>query len=129
MGISNIGIVYDNNTVFCTDGFRRSADECTTQFAPYTAIKQIYFSSRVVGLLLDNGTQVSWGYDYNGHMLHRSGGLPQNSYTVTHGQIYENGAFSIADNISFIISSSGSTIHAIMDNGSVIGGGITLGGL
>ena len=129
MGLSNIGIVYDNNTVFCTDGFRQSADQCTTKFAPYTAIKQIYFSSRVVGLLLDNGTQVSWGYDYNGQMLYRSGGSPQNNYTVTHGQIYENGAFSIADNISFIISSAGSTIHAVMDNGSVIGGGITLGGL
>ena len=30
MGQNNIGIVYDNNTVFCTDGFRQSADQCTT---------------------------------------------------------------------------------------------------
>ena len=43
MGQNNIGIVYDNNTVFCTDDFRQSADKCTTQFAPY--------------------------YDYNGHIL------------------------------------------------------------
>ncbi|MDG2199343.1 MAG: hypothetical protein P8O70_21120 [SAR324 cluster bacterium] len=123
MGSNNIGMVYDNNTVFCTDNFRQSVDQCTTKFAPYTAIKQIYFASGVVGLLLDNGSQVSWGYDYHGHMAYRSGGSPQNNYTVTHGQIYENSAFSLADNISFITSSSGGTVHAIMDNGSVIGVG------
>ena len=114
-------MVHDNNTVFCTDSWKHSSALCANKFSSYTAVKEIYASSSA-GLLLDNGSQVAYGYDYNGVLATKTGNSPQNNYTVQHGWIQEDGAQTQTDNITYI-EEGNSTFFGIMDNGSVVGVG------
>ena len=119
-----VAMVHDNNTVFCTDNWKSSiSGMCANKFSPHTNIKDVYATAGVTGLLLDNGTHVSFGYDYGGSMADKTGNSPQNNYTVSYGWIQENGSQTIADNITYISGRGNGHLLAIMDNGSVIGVG------
>ena len=96
---------------------------CADKFAPYTNAKSVYATNEVTGLLLDNGTHVSFGYDMNGVMADKSGNDPQRNTTVSYGWIQENGSQTIADNIAHITGGGSSYLLGVMDNGSVVGVG------
>ena len=121
VGNVHIAMVHDNNTVFCTDAWKHSSALCADKFASYTAVKGVYASS-ITGLLLDNGSQVAYGYDYNGALSDKTGNSPQNNYTVQHGWIQEDGAQTLTDNFTHM-DEGNSTVFGIMDNGSVVGVG------
>ena len=116
------GVVYDNNTIHCGDNYvsaSHSNTQCPTRFAGITNVKQIDGNGQHIMLVLDNGSTVSYGYNYAGTMAHGSGNSPQNNYTQS-GSIYVDGTS--ADNISYIVGGNNHTM-AILDNGTVVGVG------
>jgi hypothetical protein len=121
VGNTFIAMVKSDNSIFCTNSWKHSSALCANKFSSYTAVKDMYASSSA-GLLLDNGSQVAYGYDYNGVLATKTGNSPQNNYTVQHGWIHEDGALSQTDNITYI-EEGNSTFFGIMDNGSVVGVG------
>ena len=122
VGNVHIAMVKTDNSIFCTDNWKDyGSNQCATKFSSYTAVKQIY-ASAITGLLLDNGSQVSYGYDYNGVLATKTGNSPQNNYTVQHGWIQEDGAQTLTDNFTYI-EESNAAVFGIMDNGSVVGVG------
>ena len=122
VGAGYVAILYDNNTTFCTDTFYQSR-LCSDEFSAYTSnIKQIY-GSGVVGVVLDNGTQASYGYDYQGAVGDKTGNSPQKIYAPVQGWIQEDGSQSLIDNISYVATGGNGHLLAIMDNGSVVGVG------
>lgn len=123
---NHVTMVHDNDTVFCTDNwYTKSSNigKCADKFSSYTNVKRIYATQDVTGLLLDNGSQVSYGVDSSGLLADKSGGSPATNLTVTHGWIQEDGSQSLTNNITHIDGGGSDHAIGIMDNGSVIGVG------
>ena len=120
-GTSWVAMVHDNNTVFCTNSWYNSSYPCANQFAPYTNVKSVYVTDQITGLLLDNGTHVSYGKPRFGAMADKARSL--NFKTPAYGWIQENGSQTIADNIAHITLNGEGHLLGIMDNGSVVGVG------
>ena len=116
------GVVHDNNTIHCGDNYLNAgvpSSVCSQKLAGITNVKQISGNAQNIMLVLDNGSTISYGYNYAGTILHGSGNSPQNDYNIS-GSIYLDGTS--MDNLSYI---TGGNTHlmGILDNGSVVGGG------
>ena len=117
VGSGFVAMVHDNGSVFCTDNFYQN-NLCSTRLN-YPNIKQIY-ATGVAGLVFDNGTTISYGYNYQGATANKSGNNPQTQSTPSQGWIREGGSDSLIDNVSHMSTGGNGHLIAVMDNGSLV---------
>ena len=115
-----IGIVYADNTVFCTDNYLSSSAKCSDKITE-TNIKQISGNGHHIMVVLDNGTTRAYGNNERGTMAHGSGGGDESSpITTVESSIHVDGTPMI--NMDYIVGGN-DTFFGILDNGTLVGVG------
>ena len=111
-----IGIVYADNTVFCTDNYLSSIARCSDEITE-TNIKQISGNGHHIMVVLDNGTTRAYGNNARGTIAHGSGG---GTITTVESSIHVDGT--PMTNMDYIVGGN-DTFFGILDNGTLVGVG------
>ena len=111
-----IGIVYADNTVFCTDNYLSSSARYSDKITG-TNIKQISGNGHHIMVILDNGTTRAYGNNVRGTMAHGSGG---GTITTVESSIHVDRT--PMTKMDYIVGGN-DTLFGILDNGTLVGVG------
>ena len=121
----SIGMVYDNNSVYCTDNFPRAINSCANEVTT-TNVKQVVGVYASMMFVLDNGSAWSYGTQGNGQFADGNGENKYNpNYPVDNTTVHRysvNADGTLMTNLAYV-TPGGSGAFGILDNGTLVGVG------